>query len=363
MERTNMLILNDIHIGFNRIGGTTPMSREAMRTYLFDSLRETLNASTDTSLMILGDLFDDFEVSPRDWIQTYVLLSNWAAAKNLGLVAGNHDHSARGNKVSSFEMLALVLKQEYPDSVNVIGIDQWDGNQEFVVLAHCSNQDVFDAKLKEILGLNESFKYLLLHANFDNNFAAQSDHSLNVSREMAAKFIERGVKLVFAHEHQARREMDGNVIVLGNQWPTSISDCLNNSAKYAHLLDDGEIQKVMTWHDNDSAGYIEVEWTDLSTDTGAKFIRVVGEASAAQSSEVINKIAKFRQSSYAFVVSNAVKIDGIVAAEELPEAFEATKKFDVLDFVRKHLDADEYAVVEDLLDIKHSVQSFEDMEA
>ena len=33
-----MLILNDLHIGFRRVGGTTPASQEALRTYLFDNL-------------------------------------------------------------------------------------------------------------------------------------------------------------------------------------------------------------------------------------------------------------------------------------------------------------------------------------
>jgi metallophosphoesterase superfamily enzyme len=346
-----MLILNDIHIGVQRKGGTTPASQEALRSYLFTSLRDTLLASEEDHLCILGDLFDTFEVSPRDWIETYMILSqDWILrGKRLALVAGNHDHSPKALKVSAFQMLCDVLTHGYGEMVQVIGIDQFAEVMPGVVaLAHCSNQDLFDLKLKQIGALEFPPQYLLLHANFDNNFAAQSDHSLNVSREQASAL---GMKLVFAHEHQARTEMGGQVVIMGNQWPTSIADCLNNDKKYAHILKDGAIERLLpeTWCGaEEPAGFCMVDWRDLGdayTDCGG-FFRVEGEASSNEAGEVVSAIARFRSKSLAYVVSNAVKIDGIAQAEDLPETFEAAKTFDVMTFIKDNLEAREFEVVQ-----------------
>jgi metallophosphoesterase superfamily enzyme len=90
-----MLLLNDIHIGVQRKGGTTPASSEAMRSYLFDSLRGVLGTTAETHLVIVGDLFDQFSVSERDWLDTYMLLQSWLfdnPDRKLTLIAGNHDH-------------------------------------------------------------------------------------------------------------------------------------------------------------------------------------------------------------------------------------------------------------------------------
>jgi metallophosphoesterase superfamily enzyme len=356
-----MLILNDIHLGFFRAGGTTIASREAARDYLHTSLQKTLDETTETHLVIAGDLFDDFEVTGRDWMAAFCILYGWInGGGELTLIAGNHDHSPKANKVSAFEMLCQVLKQQSPDSVHVVPVDsiQWIATN-VVAVAHCSNQDIFDLKLKEVLDtVNSQGDFVILHANFDNNFAAQSDHSLNVSRAVAHQFAEKKVRLLFAHEHQAKVDIGGNVYVMGNQWPTSVADCLGNDNKFAHIITGDVIHSFETWNRDSDAGYEEVPWQNLSDmpeltaleQRNTKFVKVIGEATANQASEVMNAIAKFRQKSSAFVVTNGVKVDGIVAVEDLPDTFEAAKAFDIIDFIKKHLDVREFAVVCELMD-------------
>lgn len=355
-----MLIINDIHIGFRRVGGTTPESQEALRSRLVSVVSQIIQQGLDDNepeLVILGDLFDDFEVSMRDWLDTYILLYRWLwTGRRLTLVAGNHDHSPRANKVSSFQALATALReiQGVGDLVDVIGIDKWDVNGDGVaIVAHCSNQDLFNQNLDEVLEVN-GVKALLLHANFDNKFAAQTDHSLNVSREMAQRFIDKGVTLYFAHEHQARTEMGGKVVVFGNQFPTSIADCLGNTKKFYHYLTRGtDLVPVSSWSKDDwEHGFAEIDWRALADLEEAKtgFVRVTGEATSAEASQVINVIAQFRQRSKAYVITNAVAIDGIIEAEALPESFEAAKRFDVMEFIERHLDAEQMAVVRKLME-------------
>lgn len=351
-----MLILNDIHNGFERSGGTTLASREAMRSWLYDMQRELLDSTTEHDLLIVGDLFDAFEVDTRDFLATLFLLSDWMNEHgSLYLLAGNHDWSPKGEKISSFEAMVAILKQMHGTKLTVATIDTYIGvDESAVALAHCSNQTVFNEKLEELLGLMKQGQYLFLHANYDNKFAAQSDHSLNVSEEMAKRFVEAGIKLVFAHEHQARKALDSNVIIMGNQWPTSVADCLGNEAKFAHVYREGAgigRLETPTWSRDSDVGFVEVDWRllDEPLPRPGMFIRVTGIANADEASAAMNAVAKLRSVSEAFVITNAIKVEGVADAQDLPEAFEATKRFDVLDYIRKHLEPNEMAVVEELL--------------
>ena len=364
-----MLVLNDAHLGVQRSGGTTPSSREALRNYLFGAFEGILHDTTENHVCILGDLFDTFEVAGRDWVQCYMVLQDWLARPNGGkqhlltLVAGNHDHSPKALRVSSFEMLCAVLVEQFGAQVKVLGIDQFDIiDTEVYALSHCSNQDIFNEKLGKVLGLVGPGSRVLLHTNYDNHFAAASDHSLNVSEAQAQEFSTKGATLYFAHEHQARTALGGSVVVLGNQWPSSVSDCLNNDSKFAHIFNGG-VTKVQTWaaHGteagvmNDLTGFITLPWNELDVYLEANdsfgFVRVTGTASSNQAGDCISAIAKFRAKSNALVITNAVKIEGIVDNEALPEAFEAAKTFDVLEFINSNLDTEQQAAVAKLLEV------------
>lgn len=346
-----MFIINDLHIGARRTGGTTPASREALRDYLLTRIQELFDQAVRSNqghVVIAGDLFDDFEVDTRDFIAAYQILSGWLAGpcRSLTLIAGNHDHSPRGSKMSSFHALAEILVSAFGNRVHVLPIGRhgWvDPTLGVYAVAHCPNQDLFDQALSEVPA---GVKWLLLHANLDNNFAVESDHSLNVSAEQAKAFNDAGTALVFAHEHQARTGADGWLVVMGNQVPTSIADCLGNNEKFAHVIDEGGLRQLQVWSARDS--FVDVPWHDLAGAEG-QFIRVSGTATAAQASDVVNTIAAFRQRSDAFVVSNAVRVEGIVDVQDLPEKFEAAKVFDVMEFILSHLDADEAEVVKGLL--------------
>jgi hypothetical protein len=253
-------------------------------------------------------------------------------------------------------MLCRVLAEQYGDQVKVVGIDQWsvidDGT--VIAVAHCSNQDIFDQKLAELLGVVKVGDKLLLHCNYNNNFAAVSDHSLNLSEEQAKAFAARGATLFFAHEHQARTALGGSVVVFGNQWPTSIADCLNNDQKFAHILSPSGVTKVQTWKHGAEAGYEQVPWESLAdypTDGGAGFIRVFGNATANQAGECVSTIARFRAKSNAFVITNSVRVDGLLDNEALPENFEVVKAFDVLAFINSNLDEAQQAAVKKLLEV------------
>ena len=351
-----MIIINDTHLSVNRVSGTTPQSREDLRNYVFaefDKLLDTTDNNSD--LVILGDLFDSFDCDARDWLEAYWLLTAWCAYNSfhtLYLVAGNHDTSAKANRVSSFETMAAVLKGQF-NNVFVVGIDDACtivGSPNVYIVAHHRNQELFDLTLAKVLSACKHGDYVLLHANYDNKFAEQADHSLNVSEAQALEFTKKGVDLLFAHEHHHRREIPhgtpadgGSVVCLGNQIPTSVSDVLGRADKFYWKLWDEGLRKHKVWEAKDN--YAELDWRSLPQDNPAKFIRVVGDAVNAEAAQVIDAIHRFRQKSNAFVITNAVRIEGIADIESLPATFEAAKKFDVMEFVYGQLNEAEAEVI------------------
>lgn len=348
-----MIITNDLHLGVVRRSGVTPTSQEDLRNYTFEQLDKLLASTGHQSLVVNGDLLDAFEISPRDWLATYRRFSAWLAENpvhHLYLIAGNHDDSPKADRVSSFKLLCSVLMDQHANCQCVdVGCATWIIKGLYAI-AHCANQDLFDLRLMEALEETSDGDTVLLHANFNNPYTEHSDHSLSVSEAVAKEFANKGVRLIFGHEHQGKveiphgcREGAAPVIVTGNPWPASVADCLGNSSKrYIHFKD-GQVDFVESWEAKDN--YAELDWRSLPQDSPAKFIRVVGDAVNAEAAQVIDAIHRFRQKSNAFVITNAVKIEGIADIESLPEAFEASRKFDVMEFVYGQLDEAEAEVI------------------
>lgn len=201
------------------------------------------------------------------------------------------------------------------------------------VIPHVPNQELLEANLEAALQI-EGLHTLFLHCNFDNHFAAQTDHSLNLSAERAQQFAEKGVQLVLGHEHHGRHL--GNVRIIGNQFPSSIADCLDpNKVKQYAVLEGRELtlHDVMPVEDV----FAKVDW-QTATLPDKQFIRVTGEAAYEQASEVVQRIAEWRKSSDAFVITNAVKVGPLDTQTALPDVQSAS--FDVWKMLLEKLPED-----------------------
>lgn len=353
----SLTILNDWHIGAIRSGGTTPTTAYQLRLDLLVQFEETL-AGIDTDLMILGDLFDGPDVSKLDLLRTYHLLSDWLVrtGKSLWLIPGNHDISKSTMNYSSFQFLGALLNVEGAYAGTVHYITEGTMTPYGYVIPHVVNQDVFDLELAKV----PKCDYLFLHCNYDNKFAVEADHSLNLSREQAEALPVR--QAVLAHEHQGRDELNGKVLVIGNQRPSSVADCLGNEVK--HML---RLEKIPAKHPNNlteprrdvyvsrlhqtwqaEGDYSEQDWRDLA-DAG-RFIRVTGTATAAEAANVASVISRFRSSAKALVISNAVKIEGVDDQADLAMSHAEITAFNVRDALRELLTDDENKKIDKLLE-------------
>lgn len=344
-----MLIINDLHIGVNRAGGTTPQSQAALREYLRDGLR-TLLEGEEEIVVVNGDLFDSFDVGNFEVIKTAKIFFDWLnknKSGNLYFIAGNHDWQPKAEKVSSFNTLCYMLQFS--------GRSTWFGSVGFShvyenvsCIAHMPNQEMFNTEIAKAVEFDGKGRYLLLHCNYKNSFAENSDHSLNLCDEQVGALMEAGWSLVLGHEHIGRSFRGGRVIIVGNQFPSSVVDCIGDEDKQCLRIVEGKMHLERTWSSYEN--YAEVDWKDLNVSDKYQFIRVIGEATAAESAEVIKAVSKLRQTHDAFVITNAVKIEGCDLSEELSSSVEDIKVFDVVGAIMTELTEQEQIVVKGLLE-------------
>lgn len=341
-------IINDTHLGVMRSAGTTHASAQALSKFVTNAF-EMLVKDSKGNLVILGDLFDTYNVPNGVMLEVHGILAQWLRKDGnvLHLVAGNHDLSKDSTRLSSFELLGRLLQSSFDAFVVRLHLEPgWlSKEREIYVIPHLANQDLFNLALEAV----PPCSYLLLHANYDNHFAEQSDHSLNVSEKQAA--ASKADVLVFAHEHQQRSALNKKVIVIGNQIQTSIADCLGNDVKFLMTIDaDGaalaEVLKIPHL-------FSRRDWRGISAPVlpnDSLFIRVEGEASANEAADVVSAISKFRGKTDALVVTNAVRIAGMEVDINLPVSLETAKSFDVLSAILESLSGEEQVVVKKLLE-------------
>lgn len=349
-------VINDLHIGVNRTGGTTAESAAKLRQFALDRYAELLRLGQ--RIIINGDMFDAYNIPLSDLLQAYQTTAEWLLSNpgnTVHLIPGNHDLSKNSMNLGSFQLLAHLLVLRFPSMVFYLPGGNWISEGDGIyAISHVANQELFELALSN---LPDNVKVLLLHCNFDNVFAGQSDHSLNLSREQAKVLTKRGITIVMGHEHQGRTLMNDKVILVGNQFPTSVSDCLvhgdgqKDGRKYALVIDGDDMELVPTWSfKDDVGGFREVDWRDLANaPDGPLFIRVSGEASASEAPSVIKAISKFRQNSKAFVITNGVKVEGVAGADELAQSVEDIRSVDVLEMLIETLDEAQAACVRKLL--------------
>ncbi len=335
-------VTTDYHVAVKRVGGTTPLSQEHLRQYIRAALAHQLD---DNDHLIAGDLFSDFTVDTYELVETYKIFSTWLAAygRKLALVRGNHDFSIRGMALSSFDLLSTILTDQFPQQVTIASdVTCW---KQFILVPHLPNNETLSAEMAKLSGVTG--RVVVFHANVNNFFAAEAQHSLNVTIEQVEDLVSRNNLVIFGHEHQYRSLVNGRCLVLGNTVPSSISDVLGSPFKYSATVTGTDYELKTTW--SREGYYLEVDWRQIEG-AGADFIRVTGEATSLEAAEVIKAISNYRQTSDAFVITNAVKVAGHdLSGEMAAESVENLKAFDVVGAIMAELTEQEQVVVKELM--------------
>ena len=340
MEATKAIaVINDNHIGTLRSAGTTTQSAKNLRLFALQNL-EALLDGIDMDLVVNGDLFDGYHIPLSDALETLLAFEKWLEKGNkLTLLPGNHDLSKDSSQLSTFDFIANIMLRNR--NVRVMRSGGWvDESKCIYAIPHVANQDLFDLELSKV----PKCRYLLLHCNWDNGFAKQLDHSLNLPREVAENLP--ADQIILGHEHASTLHLGTKVWVAGVQWPMSISDCLDKQSKgYLTLHENGPVFNEF-WNNKD---YIEVDWRNASS-ANAPFIRITGTADETEAAEAVEAVARLRRVSDAFIVGSAIKFtsgEEIDMAEALASV-EDVRGFDIMGALKELLKPEQVKVLESL---------------
>lgn len=353
-----IFVINDTHLGVRRQAGTTPESRQALTDYTlaqFQALIDSAIGQGCSTLLIAGDLFDGYEVSYGVLLATHDMLRT-AILRGLSVVAmrGNHDIHTTRTEFGSFDALCHVLNEQFRSAGSAearpfLWVREPTKYGPLWLIPHATNQEIFDTWLDDVVA--DPLPGLVLHANYDNGFAVEADHSLNVSADRMAQLHRAGVRRTFfAHVHQQTTGPNG-VVVIGNQFPTSVSDCLGNDSKRALVLNIAGgnlgVAEYRTW--SAEGAFFRCDWTQTDkVPKDVQFVRVEGEADNDQAEAVVDAVDKLRRRHKALVITNSVKI-GNTVMDDSGLGDEITN-YSVLDFVFEHLNAEQIARCKSLLE-------------
>lgn len=334
-----LYVFGDTHIGVSR-GGTTPETKQQLKQDLLKGFKGLLERASG-SLLLNGDVLDTDSIDLKDLFETYQMLSDWLTRNDkLWMISGNHGASNNTQKISSFDLLCRLLSEVHGDKVVQVHDSLALPEHNAYVIGYSRNQDLFDAELARVPACST----LYLHCNVDNPHTAGSQHSLNLTLERARSLpVER---IVVSHEHNSRKVLNGKVHLIGAPFCSSVSDCLNSPEKYMVKVTGSEVEYITTWQAE--GDFDQQDWRNLQ-DTGARFIRVVGTATAEESTQAVAAVSRFRGTSKALVITNAVAVGDALDASELALNAETVTAFDVKSALFSILEPEEVSVIKSLL--------------
>jgi metallophosphoesterase superfamily enzyme len=335
-----LYVTSDLHLSTIRSGGTTPATAVKLRRDLLQGFSDILDRC-DSDILINGDFADSYQMVAADMLASYNLMSSWLikGGHRIWAIPGNHCLSKSSENLSSFEFLFRLLSAQFPEQVTLM-MQPGPVRDGMYALGHVQNQDILDAEMEKV----PEGTYLFLHANYDNKFAVNSDHSLNITAKQCIAAPVSNV--IFGHEHVRREALKGKVRVCGNPFPSSVSDCLHNTEKFMLKLTDSGIEYITTWQAE--GDFDQQDWRSLK-DTGARFIRVVGTATADEASDAVAAISRFRSISEALVITNAIAVGDALDASQLAINAETVTAFDVKSALFEILEPEEVSVIKSLL--------------
>ena len=118
-----ILFIGDPHLGRRFVTGVPSHRVGDREEYVYSQFSRLLNVDNDpliSKIIIVGDLFDKFVVSPTVTLRAFELLSKVPEDVDVYLIPGNHDLSKDTTKTSSFQLLTHLLESKE----NVIVVKQ-----------------------------------------------------------------------------------------------------------------------------------------------------------------------------------------------------------------------------------------------
>lgn len=296
-------LISDLHLGLSRTAGITDSSLRQLEEDKLNFLSSFFSENEDKEIIIAGDLFDG------NIIPLSVLLSALQVlhghANRIWILAGNHDLSKNTEVMSSFAFLRSMTDFWKGSNITMVTEPLVIEKHKIVMIPHLSNQGIFDKALSDYSNKDHT---LITHCNYDNFFALNKDHALNLTQEQAQKFKQ----VISGHEHATRSV--GNVHMIGSFAPCNVKEAA--TPKRTHLFDaiTGELVQVQNLDQDYICSYSELHYSELQnpmSEEAVGFIKIIGSVTAVEAPLILTQIADFRKKSAAYMIQNATVVEAV----------------------------------------------------
>lgn len=280
---------SDPHLGLERHTHTSPESRNRLKNALYE---QALFCTRQARPVIcLGDLFDTATNDEK------TIQHGYAVASRSIVLGGNHDSTNRDDKPSSLELLSGIMGSSGESEGRIaLGYQVRRIADHLVIhlVPHCMTQTAFMGLLDELeVRTREDERHILcLHCNYESPFAS-NEATLNLTREQAARLLERFDRILIGHEHNARSDFGGRLQLLGSCHPTSFHDCQTDKYMW-RMTETGDLIPEVIW--DSSVGYVKVTaeqalTNDLPDLAGCQFLDIQGELPATDLPALARRVA------------------------------------------------------------------------
>lgn len=322
----------DPHLGVERTGNTTSLSRTLMRQHVYDctlSVIDNLRECGAEKVYCLGDLLDKSS-NDEDVIQQ----AGEIVQRIDGVLAGNHDIRNRVDKLSTLGLLRKLMS--FDNGLKIVASANpaqpsyevvTHNNDEIgiVFVPHVLSQAVFEESVKKAIDVFDG-RYiqctiLCLHCNVSETNAidtTKESTTLFLTAELAAQARTAFNFVLVGHEHVPKQE--DNLYVLGNVFPLSFGEIAD---RFGWILDTEKMtmeRKVFSFVAE--SDFADIEAADmLSTggaiETRACLVSVNGVIKKADSADMARALQKFwKVNPDLFMVRNATQIEGAASVQD-----------------------------------------------
>lgn len=224
--------IGDPHLGKSFKNGV-PRNRLGDREGMVKEVFKTLLKSPSDYTVILGDLFDKFQINNETLESVANIIATCASenpSKKYIILSGNHDLSKDSSRVSSFELLASYFRDSNGFN-NVEFISQYREPiviPEVKTLLYFSHYNPFKSLDDELQTLNirNMFKSVQFKIAFGHWDTIDYDSNKYINRKIPEVVLRDFNLIVTGHEHKPTFKIieDRNILISGSMQPYAFNE-------------------------------------------------------------------------------------------------------------------------------------------
>ncbi len=319
---------SDYHLGCTLNTHTTHTSRAKLKDALYHQALGVTSIKHDEAHYGLGDMVHKYQNNEETIQQVMTILDRLACC-----ITGNHDVSNRTDSIGTMELLENTYNTVPAVMNKCKPVVRITNEAVLTLVPHTNSQELFEKTLTKLAEdtSHKKAELLLLHCNYEIPWEA-NETTLNLTKKVAKKLLERFDYILIGHEHNYREALDGRVVLLGSVHPTNFGDI---SDKYRWTFDGTEVKKHLVWEKAKHFKQIKAFEEEVNFDD-IQFCEVIGDVPAAEYPNYCRWLAGLWKTYQGYAIRSNVQ----TTRDEFTDQIDETSLQNLMDTIASELEGD-----------------------